>query len=68
MMKDYNTSTYDGYNKCRSDRKKHIDAFKQFIEYSDNGSVEIPKKLAEELLDIMQNPLPIMSGEGRGIW
>ena len=68
MMKDYNTSTYDGYNKCRSDRKKHIENFKQFIEYADNGSVEIPKKLAEEILDIVEHPLPIMSGEGRGIW
>ena len=53
--------TYNGsnYKEAKAERDKSINSFKNFIEYSDSGTVIIPKKLAKEILDIIEYPLPV---------
>lgn len=53
--------TYNGsnYKEAKAERDKCINSFKNFIEYSENGTVIIPKKLAKEILDIIEYPLPV---------
>jgi hypothetical protein len=55
-MIKYNGSNY---KEAKAERDKYINSFKDFIEYSENNTVIIPKKLAKEILDIIEYPLPV---------